>query len=206
MHRLASPCLSGLIQELKNRLLDFSLNMMWASSLKFVDNFLSWIKFCMNTCKCSCSHLGCISLHTCPRHRYCHVYAWLIRRDFRLADSIYFILYIHTVRDYKQYSSIAILHTLQFTVAHALGSSVFTSRILATDLSQSHWHFKSPMKSSGHPLISFLPFLVNHLRLPPPKLDPIPILAAWNPRYIASGRTPQKIPPYILERVYSSVA
>jgi hypothetical protein len=32
------------------------------------------------------------------------------------------------------YSAIADLHTLQFTVTHALGYSVFTSRILATDL------------------------------------------------------------------------
>jgi hypothetical protein len=45
--------------------------------------------------------------------------------------------YIHTVRDYRQCSAIAILHTLQFTIAHALGFSVFTSRILATDLSVS---------------------------------------------------------------------
>jgi hypothetical protein len=46
----------------------------------------------------------------------------------------------------------------QFTVAHALGFSVCTSRILATDLSQSHCYFKSHMKSSCHSLISFLPF------------------------------------------------
>jgi hypothetical protein len=32
------------------------------------------------------------------------------------------------------YSAIADLHTLQFTVTHALGFSVFISRILATDL------------------------------------------------------------------------
>jgi hypothetical protein len=32
------------------------------------------------------------------------------------------------------YSAIADLHNLQFTVAHALGSSVFTSRVLATEL------------------------------------------------------------------------
>jgi hypothetical protein len=32
------------------------------------------------------------------------------------------------------YSAIADLPTLQFTVTHALGFSVFTSRILATDL------------------------------------------------------------------------
>jgi hypothetical protein len=32
------------------------------------------------------------------------------------------------------YSAIVDLHTLQFTVTHSLGFSVFTSRILATDL------------------------------------------------------------------------
>jgi hypothetical protein len=53
------------------------------------------------------------------------------------------------------YNAIADLHTLQFTVTHALGFSVFTSRILATDLSQSHCHFKSHMKSSFHSLIPF---------------------------------------------------
>jgi hypothetical protein len=31
------------------------------------------------------------------------------------------------------YSAIADIHTLQFTVTHALGFSVFTSRILVTD-------------------------------------------------------------------------
>jgi hypothetical protein len=35
---------------------------------------------------------------------------------------------------YRQYSAIDDLHTLQFTVAHALGFSVSTSRLLATDL------------------------------------------------------------------------
>jgi hypothetical protein len=53
-------------------------------------------------------------------------------------DWIYCTLYIHTVQDYRQHSAIAILHTLQFTVTRALAFSVFTSRILATDLSQSH--------------------------------------------------------------------
>jgi hypothetical protein len=33
----------------------------------------------------------------------------------------------------NKYSSIDILHTLQFTVTHTLGFSAFTSRILATD-------------------------------------------------------------------------
>jgi hypothetical protein len=38
-----------------------------------------------------------------------------------------------TTRNYKKCSSIADLHTLQFTVTHTLRFSVFTSRILATD-------------------------------------------------------------------------
>jgi hypothetical protein len=59
------------------------------------------------------------------------------------------------------YTAIANLHTLQFTVTYALGSSVFTSRILVTDLSQSHCHFKSHMKSSFHRLIPFLPLFCN---------------------------------------------
>jgi hypothetical protein len=69
---------------------------------------------------------------------------------------------------YTLYSSL--LHT------HALGFSVFTSRIQATDLLQSHWHFNSHMKSSLHSLIHFLPFLLDYLRLPSPELDPIPFL------------------------------
>jgi hypothetical protein len=61
------------------------------------------------------------------------------------------------------YSALADLHTLQFTVTHThtLGFSVFTSRILATDLSQSHCHFKSHMKFSFHGLIAFLPLFCN---------------------------------------------
>jgi hypothetical protein len=76
-----------------------------------------------------------------------------------LNDWIYCTLYIHTVRDYRQHIAIAIVHIFQFTVTHALGFSVFTSHILATDLSQSHCNFKSHMKSSLHCLIPFLTFL-----------------------------------------------
>jgi hypothetical protein len=89
------------------------------------------------------------------------------------------------------YSALAILHTLYFTVAHA-----HTSRILATDLQSSHCHFKSRMKSSFHRLIPFLSFLLDHLRLPSPELNPIldsnnfkrPSLSLYNP----SARTTQK--------------
>jgi hypothetical protein len=51
---------------------------------------------------------------------------------------MYCTLYIDTTRDYRQYRGIADLHTFQFAVTHALGLSVVTSRILATDLSQSN--------------------------------------------------------------------
>jgi hypothetical protein len=51
-----------------------------------------------------------------------------------LYSMIGFIDTLHTTRDYRQYSAIADLHTLQFTATHALGFTVFTSRILATDL------------------------------------------------------------------------
>jgi hypothetical protein len=57
------------------------------------------------------------------------------------------------------YRAIAILHTLQSTIPHAIGSLIFASRILATDLSQSHCNFKSHVTSSCHSLIPFLSFL-----------------------------------------------
>jgi hypothetical protein len=64
--------------------------------------------------------------------------------------------YTFTTRDCRQCSAIAILHTFQFIVRYTLRFSVFTSRILATDLSQSRCNFKSHMKSSRHSLILFL--------------------------------------------------
>jgi hypothetical protein len=54
------------------------------------------------------------------------------KTGFALDDWTYWHL-IHTALDYRQYSAVAILHPFQFTVTHALGFSVFTSRILATD-------------------------------------------------------------------------
>jgi hypothetical protein len=84
-----------------------------------------------------------------------------------------------------KYSAIAILHTSQLTVAHALGFFVFTSRILATDLSQSHWNFKLHVKFSWHRLIPFLPFLW----LPIPRLDSTgldySVLLLYHPLYSA---------------------
>jgi hypothetical protein len=42
-----------------------------------------------------------------------------------------------------------------------LGFSVFTSRLLAMGLSQSHWHFKSHVMSSLHCLIPLLPLFCS---------------------------------------------
>jgi hypothetical protein len=58
------------------------------------------------------------------------------------------------------YSAIACLHTFSSPL-HTHYGSVFTSRILATDLSQSHWHIKSHMKSSFHSWTPFLPLLCS---------------------------------------------
>jgi hypothetical protein len=44
-----------------------------------------------------------------------------------------FIALVHSTLNYKKYSAVADLHTVQFTVTHARGFSIFTSRILATD-------------------------------------------------------------------------
>jgi hypothetical protein len=75
------------------------------------------------------------------------------RRGFVLDDWIYWQLVhshnsgLQAIQRYR-YST-----HFQFTVAHALGFSVFTSRVLATDLSQFNCNFNSHMKSSWHSLI-----------------------------------------------------
>jgi hypothetical protein len=83
-------------------------------------------------------------------------------------------------------------------------SSVFTSRILTTDLSESHCNFQSYVKSYFHRLISFWPFLLNHLRLPSPELDPIPysIYSSSVPPNISYNHyalTPRKTPSSIVK-------
>jgi hypothetical protein len=126
--------------------------------------------------------------------------------------------YSHRTRKYRQYSAVADLHTLQFIVTHALGFSVFTCRILATDLSQCHCHFKSHMKSSFHSLIPFFLLFCNC------QLNSIPLLPSSYPGRLTSqnsirlfsnelifikhfARTTHKTRPLLFGgRVYSSVA
>jgi hypothetical protein len=55
--------------------------------------------------------------------------------------------------NYSQYRGIADLHNLQFTVVHALGFSVSTSRLLATDLN-------TETSTANHYEV-FFPFLVQ---------------------------------------------
>jgi hypothetical protein len=142
----------------------------------------------------------------------CHVsrlqlstFPWLIlsrvlvtyTTGFRLDDCIDCIL--HTVLGTTgNYSTMAILHTLLLTATQALQFSAFTSRILTTDLSQSHCNFKSHMKSSWHSLIHFLPLLqfpirktrLDYSRLP--FYTPSCLLTV--PFYNQSARTSRKTP------------
>jgi hypothetical protein len=71
---------------------------------------------------------------------YCHVFMapWLIIMGSGLDDWIYWRLLCTVSLNYKQHSAITDLHSLQFTVTHALGFSVFTNRILETEWKQSH--------------------------------------------------------------------
>jgi hypothetical protein len=134
------------------------------------------------------------------------------KTGFGLDDWIYCTLYIHT---FRVYSAIIILHTFQFNVAHTLGFSVFTSRVLATGFSQSHCNFKSHMKSSLQSPIPFLSHLPSHLGLSSPELDPVSFpLLFCTPCYSASStpalpntsdnhfvRTPRKIPSSIVKNI-----
>jgi hypothetical protein len=105
-----------------------------------------------------------------------------------LDDWIYWHL-IHTTRDYMQYSAIVDLHPLQFTLTHALEFSVFTSRILATDLPQSHCHFKSHMKSVLRRLIPFLLLFCNC------QLNSVSLLPSSYPGRLASRNSTNPFQP-----------
>jgi hypothetical protein len=123
------------------------------------------------------------------------------KTGFGFDDSIYCTLYIHSLglREIQRYRYST---HIQFTVTHALHFSVFTSRILATDLSQSHCHFKSHMKSSRYSLIPFLPlscsFQIRRLdsRLLFSTRSRLLTMSLHNP----SARTTQKTQPLLLRR------
>jgi hypothetical protein len=115
------------------------------------------------------------------------------------------------------YSAIADLRTLQFTVTHALRFSVFTSRILATDFSQSHCNFESHMKSYLRRLSSFcscqfrrldsIQFLCSEAHIPAGwRLETRLTLLNWTLLYNKFAQTTQKTQHMLLRRrVYWSM-
>jgi hypothetical protein len=101
-----------------------------------------------------------VSNQLLPRFGGC---AWLTRIR-RVLDWITGFIAPYTFTHFGNtgnYCDIDYIHTSQFTAEHALVFSVFTCRILAKDLSQSHCNLKSHMKSSLHSLIHFLSLFYN---------------------------------------------
>jgi hypothetical protein len=99
----------------------------------------------------------------------CHV-SWVSWRIMSsgLDDWIYWRLLCTVSLNYKQYSPIADLHTLQFTVAHAIGFLVSISRILATDLNtgtitSSRYLRYCHLLPTGHSTGTPLPILQSNL-------------------------------------------
>jgi hypothetical protein len=102
-----------------------------------------------------------------------------------LDNWIYCTLYIHTTPDYKQCSAVAILHTFKFAFTHALGFSLFTSRVLATDFAQELYQFHC--KCSTHEVfvsqpINFLPLFCSC------QFNSIPLLPSSYPGRPASRK------------------
>jgi hypothetical protein len=58
-------------------------------------------------------------------------------------------------------TALSLFYTLYSSPLHTHYDSVFTSRIQATDLSQSHCHFKSLVKSSYHSLVPSFPLFCS---------------------------------------------
>jgi hypothetical protein len=90
------------------------------------------------------------------------------------------------------YSANAI-STLYSSLLHPLVSSVLTSRILATDLYQSHCHFKSHMESSFAQPNSFLAIILQ-LPIPETRLNSIPLLpSSYSGRLASRNSTESKL-------------
>jgi hypothetical protein len=136
------------------------------------------------------------------------------KAGFGLDDWLYWLLFTQ-LGTTGNYSTVAILHTFQFTVAHALGFSVFTSQILVTVIKPPHCNFYSHIKSSLHFLCHFSAGVKFNSSAPnpiswqagAPQLDYT--LLSWTLLYNHFTLTTLKTQPFsFLEgrRVYSAVA
>jgi hypothetical protein len=69
------------------------------------------------------------------RNKYCHMFRVRVtyKKGSGLDDWIYCTLYIHN-SGLQAITALSLTYTLQFTVAHAIRFSVFTTRVLAIDL------------------------------------------------------------------------
>jgi hypothetical protein len=80
-------------------------------------------------------------------------------------------IYWHLIHTHN--SRLQAIQRFRYSTHFALRFTVFTNRILATDLHLSHYHFKSLAKSSLHRLIPFLPLFCNWKFR---RLDSLPLL------------------------------
>jgi hypothetical protein len=116
----------------------------------------------------------------------------------------------YTVRNYRKLQLYPYSMHLQFAVTHALGFSVFTSRILATDLSLTVT--SNNMWSSCHSLIPFVPFLqlpslktrlfYSRIKLHTPFYSAFLLLSCRTLLIITFARTPRKTPSSIIKNAY----
>jgi hypothetical protein len=129
-------------------------------------------------------HCACARTHTHTHTHHIYKYIHILSRAGGLCVTYKtdFELDIGFIAPYTcNYSAIAVLQTLQFTVPHTLSFSVLTSHILATDLYQS--------VTSNHTwIICTNSFLAIILQLPIPKtrLNSIPLLPRSYPGKLAS--------------------
>jgi hypothetical protein len=92
-------------------------------------------------------------------------------------------------------TALSLIYTLYSSPFHKHYNSVFTSRILATGVLQSHSHFNSHVKSSCHSLIPSLPILLNHFDCHHQNSSQFSVLLL---SYNTSARTPRKTPSSIV--------
>jgi hypothetical protein len=85
----------------------------------------------------------------------------------------------------RNYGAVADLHTLRFTVTHALGYSVFTSRILATDFITVSLSLRITHEGFFAPPNSFLAIILQ-LPIPKTRLHSIPLLPSSCPGRLSS--------------------